>query len=85
MTKGWEVMSRFVCLLYSFKAAVKIVSKFVVGVAVDGTWDIVLVEEAWLDAQRRQHRITAKTHTADSRPDIPREPATMIDAHTQWQ
>ena len=38
--KGWEVMSSFVCLLYSFKAAAKIVSKFGEDVDVDGTWDI---------------------------------------------
>jgi hypothetical protein len=30
-------MSRFVCFLYSFKAAAKIVSKLVVDVEVDGT------------------------------------------------
>lgn len=39
--KGWEVMSFFVCFLYSLKAAVKIVSKFGEEVEVD---DIVLVE-----------------------------------------
>jgi len=48
--RGWEAMSRFVWFLYASKAAVKIVSKFVEEVAVDGTWDIVLVEGAWLDA-----------------------------------
>ena len=42
-------MSFFVCLWYAFKAVVKIVSKFVKEVEVDGTWDIVLVEGAWLD------------------------------------
>lgn len=41
MAKGWEAMSFFVCLLYVFKAAEKIVSKFVEDVEVDGTWDIV--------------------------------------------
>jgi hypothetical protein len=44
VARGWEAMSFFVCFLYSFKAAVKIVSKFVDDVAVDGTLDIVLVE-----------------------------------------
>ena len=39
--RGWEAMSFFVCFLYSFKAAVKIVSKFWEEVEVDGTWDIV--------------------------------------------
>lgn len=34
-------MSFFVCFLYSFKAAVKIVSKSGEDVEVDGTWDIV--------------------------------------------
>ena len=43
MARGWEVMSRFVCFLYSFKAAVKIVSKFVKVAEVDGACDIVLV------------------------------------------
>ena len=38
-------MSRFVCFLYSFKAAVNIVSKFVVGVELEGTLDIILVED----------------------------------------
>jgi hypothetical protein len=41
VAKGWEVISFFVCFLYAFKASVKIVSKFVEGVEVDGTWDIV--------------------------------------------
>ena len=40
----WEVMSLFVCILYSFKAAVKIVSKLVGNTEVDETWDIALVE-----------------------------------------
>ena len=44
VARGWEAMSRFVCFLYSFKAAVKIVSKLVEEVEVDGIWDIVLVE-----------------------------------------
>ena len=44
-------MSFFVCFLYASMAAVKIVSKFVEDVpAVGGTWDIVLVEDARLDA-----------------------------------
>ncbi len=50
VARGWEARSRFVCCLYAFKAAVKIVSKFLEEVAVDGTWDIVPVEGAWLDA-----------------------------------
>lgn len=29
VARGWEAMSFFVCFLYSFKAAVKIVSKLV--------------------------------------------------------
>jgi hypothetical protein len=49
--RGWEVISFFVCLLYAFKAAVKMVSKFVLveEVAVGGYWDII-AEGAWLDA-----------------------------------
>ena len=39
--REWEAMSFFVCFLYSFKAAAKMVSKFVEEVDVDGTWDIV--------------------------------------------
>jgi hypothetical protein len=41
--RGWAAMSFFVCCLYAFKADVKIVSKFVEEVEVDGTWDIVTV------------------------------------------
>ncbi len=48
--RGWEAMSFFVCFLYASKAALKIVSKSVGDVAVDGTWDIVLVEGACMDA-----------------------------------
>jgi hypothetical protein len=45
VARGWEAMSFFVRFLYSFKAAVKIVSKFVDDVAVvEGTLDIVLFE-----------------------------------------
>ena len=44
VARGWEAISRFVCLLYSFKAAAKIVSKLVEEAEVDGTWDIVLVK-----------------------------------------
>ena len=43
-------MSFFVCLLYAFKAAVKIVSKFVEETTVGGTWDIVQVDGARLQA-----------------------------------
>jgi hypothetical protein len=42
---GWEAISFFVCFLYAFNAAEKIVSKLVEEVEVDGTWDIVLVIE----------------------------------------
>ena len=45
--RGWEAMSSFVCLLYSFKAVAKIVSKFWEDVDVDGTWDIVYSELGW--------------------------------------
>ena len=41
VARGWEVISFFVCFLYAFKAAEKIVSKFVEEVEVDGTWDIM--------------------------------------------
>jgi hypothetical protein len=37
VARGWETMSFFVCFLYSFKAAIKIVSKLVEDAAVDGT------------------------------------------------
>ena len=40
-------MSRFVCFLYSFRAAVNIVSKFVEGVELDGNWDMILAERTW--------------------------------------
>ena len=42
VARGWEARSRFVCCLYAFKAAVKIVSKFVEEEEVDGTWDMVV-------------------------------------------
>ena len=48
---GCEAMSFFVFLLYASKAAVKMVSKFVEEVAVDGIWDIVIVERSWVDAE----------------------------------
>jgi hypothetical protein len=52
VARGWEVMSFFVCFLYAFKAAVKIVSKFGEEVEVDGTWDIMtLAEGLGSDAQ----------------------------------
>jgi hypothetical protein len=41
---GCEAMSLFVFLLYDSKAAIKIVSKVVEEVAIDGTWDIVIVK-----------------------------------------
>jgi hypothetical protein len=41
LASGWEAMSFFVCFLYVFKAAEKIVSKFVEDVEVEGTWDIM--------------------------------------------
>ena len=37
VARGWEVISVFVCLLYSSKAAENIVSKVVEDVEVDGT------------------------------------------------
>ena len=46
MAMGWEAMSFFVCCLYDSKAALKIVSKSVEDAVAEGTWDIVLVEEA---------------------------------------
>jgi hypothetical protein len=52
VARGWAAMSFFVCFLYAFKAAVKIVSKFGEEVEVDGTWDIMtLVEGLGSDAQ----------------------------------
>jgi hypothetical protein len=58
VARGWEVMSFFVCLLYVFKAAVKIVSKFGEEVEVDGTWDIMtLVEGLGSDAQAQAQGI----------------------------
>ena len=41
--RGWEAMSFFVFVLYSSKAAVKIVSKLVGAVEVDGISDMALV------------------------------------------
>ena len=41
VARGSEVISFLVCLLYAFKAAESIVSKFVEEVEVNGTWDIV--------------------------------------------
>ena len=37
LARGWEAISFFVCFLYAFKAAEKIVSKLVEDVEVDGT------------------------------------------------
>ena len=52
VASGWEAMSFFVFFLYTFKAVVKIVSKFGEEVgALGGTCDIVLAEWAWLDAK----------------------------------
>ena len=49
VARGWEAISRFVCFLYSFKAAAKIVSKLVEEAEVDGTLDIVLAKEScWM-------------------------------------
>ena len=48
---GWAAMSFFVFFLYSSKAAVMIVAKFgEEAAAVDGTWDIVLVDRDGVDA-----------------------------------
>ena len=41
MARGWVAISFFVCLLYAFKAAANIVSKFVEEVEVDGTRDMM--------------------------------------------
>jgi hypothetical protein len=51
VASGWEARSFFVCFLYAFKAAVKIVSKSVGGVEVVGAWDIVQSDcrKSWLD------------------------------------
>ena len=47
--RGWEAMFFFVCFLYSFKAAAKMVSKFGEEVDVDGTWDIMqLKRSGWM-------------------------------------
>jgi hypothetical protein len=43
VASGWEAMSFFVCFLYAFKAAVKIVSKFVEEVEVDGAWYMMVL------------------------------------------
>ena len=43
VARGWEAISRFVCFLYSLKAAAKIISKLVEEVDVARIWDIVLV------------------------------------------
>ena len=45
VARGWAAMSFFVCLLYVFKAAAKMVSKLVDEVEEDGTWDIVKSKE----------------------------------------
>ena len=46
---GWEAISFFVFLLYSSKAAVKIVSKFVEEVGAGGIWDILIADEpGWI-------------------------------------
>jgi hypothetical protein len=50
-------MSFFVCFLYSFKAAKKIVSKFVEEVEVDGTCDIVSWKEpSWMRREEQDGR-----------------------------
>ena len=43
--RGWELMSLFVCFLYASKAAPKIDSKSVEGIATERTWDMVLQDE----------------------------------------
>jgi hypothetical protein len=45
--RGREVMSLFVYSLNVSKAPLKIVSEYVEGMAVDGTWDMVWAEEAY--------------------------------------
>jgi hypothetical protein len=44
VASGCEAMSFLVFLLYDFKAAVKMVSKFVEEVAVGGIWDMALLQ-----------------------------------------
>lgn len=51
VARGWEERSFLVLFLYASKAALKIVSKSVEDVVVDGTWDMVLVERDWLEWQ----------------------------------
>ena len=43
--RGWELMSLFVRFLYVSKAAPKIDSKSVEGIATERTWDMVLQDE----------------------------------------
>ncbi len=54
-------MSCFVCFLYSFKAVLKIVSKFAEEVAVDETWDMVQVNDKKVErnpnAPRLEHLV----------------------------
>src|ERR1700677_221900 len=66
-TRGWAAISFFVCFLYAFKAAVKMVSKFVEEVEVDGTWDMmILVGELGSDAQAQAQGIRSIRGTGTS-------------------
>ena len=64
-------MSFFVWFLYAFRAAEKIVSKFVEEVEVDGTWDIV-TRWTWVARSSSRDMIDERTRAhdrADNRPD----------------
>ena len=51
VARGWEIMSFFVSFPYAFKASVKMASKPVEEMEVDGTWDILRTEGTRLDAR----------------------------------
>ena len=58
--RGCEAMSFFVFVLYSSKAVVKIVSKLVGAVEVDGSSDMILVEGDRLDASEDDRMVVPK-------------------------
>ena len=62
-------MSRFVCFLYSFKEAVKIVSKFVEEMEVNGIWDMMLAEGCLED-----NKGVASCKVTDSHPHVSSSP-----------
>ena len=65
--RGCEAISFFVFVLYSSKAAVKIASKLVGAVEVDGSSDMVLVEGDRLDASEDDGMVAPKgTNTGDA-------------------